>query len=60
MSEPTWFADPDFDDRDYDEDDYCMEIECPFCDGTGETNSAVDINGRITFDCPECGGTGWC
>ncbi len=36
-----------------------MQIECPFCDGTGETNSAVDVNGRVTFDCPECGGTGW-
>jgi hypothetical protein len=34
-------------------------IKCPFCDGTGETTTAFDINGRISFDCPECGGTGW-
>lgn len=43
-------------------DDDCEEgmVECPFCDGTGETNSAVDRNGCVSFDCPECGGTGWC
>lgn len=37
-----------------------MQMECPFCDGDGQTTSAHDINGRISFDCPECGGTGWC
>jgi len=45
--------------EDFDDGDALMEIECEFCDGTGETTTAFDINGRITFDCPECGGTGW-
>ena len=33
-------------------------IPCEFCDGTGETTIAVDGGGTLSFDCPECGGTG--
>jgi len=47
------------DSEDIDEDIEEWEMECPFCDGDGQTTVAHDINGRISFDCPECGGTGW-
>jgi hypothetical protein len=51
----------------WDEPDGCEDLDdegewdmpCEFCDGTGETTTAVDSNGRISFDCPEGGGTGW-
>lgn len=46
--------------EEHDPDGGEWEMECDFCDGTGETTSARDNSGRITFDCPECGGTGWC
>lgn len=36
------------------------QMECDFCDGDGQTTTAFEGNGRIRFDCPECGGTGWC
>ncbi len=52
----------DLDDDDLDDlagDDGEIVIECPYCDGDGETNTAYEGNGCITFDCPECGGTGW-
>ena len=44
---------PDF------EDGGEWQMECPFCDGDGQTTTAFEADGRITMDCPECGGTGW-
>jgi len=50
-------ADPD--DYDKSSDDDCeIRVECPYCDGDGESSCAIG-GGTITVDCPECGGTGW-
>ena len=42
----AWERPPEYDDEpgDFDGDDALMEMECDYCDGTGETTSAVDIN----------------
>lgn len=58
QNDPHYFPDdpdiPEFDDEE------CESGEaCPFCDGSGETTTAREGNGYISFDCPECGGTGW-
>ncbi len=34
-------------------EDHEMQMECPYCDGEGWTNSTPSM------ECPECGGTGW-
>lgn len=37
-----------------DSDEYEMETECPYCDGDG-----LQHGEDFSYDCPECGGTGW-
>jgi hypothetical protein len=55
----AWERPPEYDDPPDQPEEYEMLIECDFCDGTGQTTCAWEGNGRICFDCPECGGTGW-
>lgn len=55
-------ADYDQDDADYDgepDDDDEMQMECPYCDGTGEVTTKGDSTYCLTVECAECGGTGW-
>lgn len=55
----AWERPPEYDDPpELPEEQGEWLMECDFCDGTGETTSAHDNGGTITFDCPECGGTG--
>jgi hypothetical protein len=53
--------DDDFDDGPDDgpDDEAGTRTPCPSCDGDGTATAVLDDGGRLTFDCPECGGTGW-
>ena len=41
------------------DDEAGTRTPCPSCDGDGTATAVLDDGGRLTFDCPECGGTGW-